>query len=308
MRRISIILTITLAILSCESENYPPQIIDITCSDSDWEVISGDRVILECLAMDPEGDPISYVWGASTGTFSSTSGPSVTWTAPQTNLGSVAQIGVRAWDSENPEGDHDICWIIFEPVPEGPDPEALNYIKYVSDDVYVDQGHPDTNYGDEPFLSTGPGYFTFLKFDISDVDNYINMSNLSSVEKAEVWLATGYNNTATKPEGTTEIYGISWSESSWYEEWITYNTRPKHESKITEVENITFDTDGVVKFDVTKDFLDRVQLHNNYSVMLSTPYPSISSGCYFYSKELKDHYPSYGDAATPVLVVRYLPD
>lgn len=306
-----IIFFILLAFISCEPpKNNPPQIINLTCSDDDLTIYGGEHVFLMCEASDPEGDKISYNWTASTGTFNSLTSASVTWTSPVVRMESVALITVQINDAANPDKPQSqICWIKLNPNPivePDPEPEPAYYIKYVCDDAYVDVAHPDAKSGDELNLFTGPGYYTYLRFDIRDIYNYINRYNLSSIEKVEIRLAKGYNNTVTKPIGTTALYGISWSESSWFEELISYNTRPQYGNKIAEVQNITFDIDGVVAFNVMTDFLNCVQLHTHYSVMVSTPSPNVGSYCSFYSKELKDRYPEYGDAATPVLWIKYI--
>jgi hypothetical protein len=299
------------AFISCvPPENKPPQITDFICNDNDLIVYGGSTAIFDCMATDPEGDKLFYNWSATSGTFNSTTSSTVTWTSPVVTLESVAQIKVEVTDSENPDKpQYRAMFISVDPipivVPPVSDPESSYYIKYVCDDAYVDEAYPDKKCGNEAVLSTGPGYFTYLRFDIEDIYNYINRYNLSSIEKVEIRLAKAYNNTAVKPIGTTELFGISWDETLWYEELITYNIRPQYSNKIAEVQNITFDVGGVVAFDVKTDFLNCIQLQHYYSVMMSTPSPSVNSYCGFYSKELKDEYPQYGDAATPVLWIKY---
>jgi hypothetical protein len=301
---------IFLTLISCAPpENKPPQITDIICSENDLQIYGGSTVIFDCIATDPEGDKLFYNWNATSGTFNRTASSTVTWTSPVVTMESIAQIKVEVTDSENPDKpQYRAIFISVDPIPiviPPNDPGSFYYIKYVCDDAYVDATHPDEKCGNEVNLFTGPGYYTYLRFDIRDKYNYLNQYNLSSIEKVEIRLAKGYNNTAVKPIGTTILYGISWSETSWYEELITYNIKPKYGNKIAEVQNITFDIDGVVAFDVKSDFLNCVQLHSYYSVMVSTPSPSVKSQCSFYSKELKDMYPQYGDAATPVLWIKY---
>jgi len=301
---------ILLTLSSCvPSENNPPEITDFICSENDLQVYGGSTVIFDCIATDPEGDQIIYNWTATSGTFNRTSSSTVIWTSPVVTMESIAQIKVEVTDSDNPDKpQYRAMFISVDPIPivvPPNDPESSYYIKYVCDDAYVDAAHPNEKCGNEANLFTGPGYYTYLRFDIKDIFNYIDRYNLSSIEKVEIRLAKGYNNTSTKPVGTTMLNGISWSETLWYEELITYNIKPQYGDKIAEVQNITFDVDGVVAFNVKTDFLNCIQIQNFYSVMVSTPAPSVNSHCSFYSKELKDIYPQYGNAATPVLWIKY---
>jgi hypothetical protein len=306
-----IMLLIISAFMSCvRPENKPPEITDFICSENDLQVYGGSTVIFDCIATDPEGDKLSYNWSATSGTFNRTTSSTVIWTSPVVTLESVAQIKVEVTDSENPDKpQYRAIFISVDPipivVPTDSDPQSSYYIKYVCDDAYVDATNPNAKCGNEVNLFTGPGYYTYLRFDLGDIFNYINRFNLISIEKVEIRLAKGYNNTAVKPIGTTALYGISWSETLWYEELITYNISPQYGNKIAEKQNITFDVDGVVAFDVKTDFLNCVQIQGYYSIMVSTSSPSVNSRCSFYSKELKDKYPEYGDAATPVLWIKY---
>lgn len=300
---------ILLTLISCVPENNPPQITDFICSENDLQVYGGSTVIFDCIAIDPEGDKLFYNWSSTSGSFNSTTSSTVIWTSPVATMESIAQIKVEVNDSENPDKpQYKSMFISVDPIPNvvpPDDPVSSYYIKYVCDDAFVDGAYPDKKCGNEVNLFTGPGYYTYLRYDIRDIFNYINRYNLSSIEKVEIRLAKGYNNTVVKPIGTTVLYGISWSETLWYEELITYNIRPQYGNKIAEKQNITFDVDGVVAFDVKTDFLNCVQIQGYYSAMVSTPSPSVNSNCGFYSKELKVLYPQYGDAATPVLWIKY---
>ncbi len=64
--------------------NQPPTIERLTSESS--LVRFGDRVAVECLASDPDGDEISYQWSANGGAFSG-DGSSVTWRASDTTGG-----------------------------------------------------------------------------------------------------------------------------------------------------------------------------------------------------------------------------
>jgi parallel beta-helix repeat protein len=72
----------------CEEEvgfaNYPPSALTITRSR--WAIWTGGTLQLSGLANDLDGDPITYRWTATAGTFnpSNGGGQDVEWTAPET--------------------------------------------------------------------------------------------------------------------------------------------------------------------------------------------------------------------------------
>ena len=289
-----------------EEENSPPEVLSVTSDKT--SVYPGEKIHLSCVAVDPDNNILDYEWNdGGCGIFYSNGTSSTIWEAPETDHDFLVNIYVFVQDEEEmARGFVQITVLADEPEePEEPEAEYSYYIRYVCDDAYVNEQFPDENYGNEPNLSTGPEYYTYLRFDIQDIFDYIHSDHLNSIERVEIRMAKGYNNTVEKPVGTTEVYGISWSETLWMEEFVTANTAPEYEDKIAEVRNITFDVDGIVAFNVKTDFLQRVQLHNYYSVMIHTPNPSLNSSCYFYSKELGELYPEYEDSATPALWVEY---
>jgi hypothetical protein len=310
----SILLCLFLASVSCEPlKNNPPQITELICSKADLQVYGGEQVIFECIATDTENDRIIYNWSASSGTFNSNlSSSTIVWTSPIVNIGSIAKIMVQVTDDEH-NGDNTtipdakICWIQLDPIPIKPNPEPEPEIitKYACDDTFVSAGNPDDNYGQETYLNSGMGYYTYLRFDIRDINKAGN--SLANIDKVQIKLNVGYNNTLVKPEGKALIYGMSWTNSSWNEKIMTYNNRPEHEpNPLYEITGIRFDVNGIVRFDVKSDFLSRAQLHNYYSVMVYTISTSVEGkSCYFYPKELKNSYPEYGDIYTPELIIIY---
>lgn len=285
-----------------EEENHPPEILAVIAEKV--YIYGGEQVTLHCNAVDPDGDHLIYQWNdGGIGTFHSNTVSVVVWEAPVLDHELKVSISVFVGDGEETVSGSINITIM---VKEEPEPEASYYIKSACDDAYVSEEYPDENYGGEAVLETGPGSYTYLRFDIQDISDYIDIYNLASVEKVEIRLIVGYNNTLKKPVGTTEMYGMSWDDSFWVEEYITYNTKPDVQEKIAEVKDITFEITGSAVFDVKKDFLSR--LYDHYSVMIHTPSPTINSSCYFYSKELKDYLSEYAEYDAPYLWIKYWPE
>ncbi len=94
------VILFSIIIIACQKENHAPAINSLTANPD--SVKPSQASILTVNAEDPDEDDLSYTWIASSGTLSSTSGTSVTWTAPAT-VGNYT-ISVTA---EDPEGSKD---------------------------------------------------------------------------------------------------------------------------------------------------------------------------------------------------------
>jgi len=87
MKWLSVLITILLH-LACSSdsptepENSAPVISSLTANPS--SVTTGNVTTITAIATDPDGDNLTYTWTTTQGTFSSTTGSSVQWTAPST--------------------------------------------------------------------------------------------------------------------------------------------------------------------------------------------------------------------------------
>jgi hypothetical protein len=91
------VILLSMLIYSCKKENKPPVINNIQFNPT--EIITNSVVTLTATATDPEGDNLSYTWNCPKGTFISTTGQSVNWTAP-TDAGTY-QITVTVNDGKN---------------------------------------------------------------------------------------------------------------------------------------------------------------------------------------------------------------
>jgi hypothetical protein len=61
--------------------NHAPEIADVIMSPSSG-ITKGMVVTFTCIATDADGDQLTYIWLASSGSFESNTGVSVKWTAP----------------------------------------------------------------------------------------------------------------------------------------------------------------------------------------------------------------------------------
>ena len=60
--------------------NFPPKIVSVTAAPS--PVVVGGTVDLAVVAADPDGDPLTYAWTATDGTFDDPATATTVWTAP----------------------------------------------------------------------------------------------------------------------------------------------------------------------------------------------------------------------------------
>lgn len=107
MRRQSIYTLMILSLLmlfSCDecepcptvTDNNPPSIPVITASATTVE--SEGQVNLTATSTDQDGDPITYLWDATSGSYNTTSGSAVVWTAPEVDNDQTYTITVEAKD------------------------------------------------------------------------------------------------------------------------------------------------------------------------------------------------------------------
>lgn len=90
----------------------PPVITDIRAEESAVHV--GDVVRLTCLAADPEGDALEYIWSASEGDIVSES-PEAAWSAPE--QAGAYTISVLVRDGKGNEADSAITMYVAENLP-----------------------------------------------------------------------------------------------------------------------------------------------------------------------------------------------
>lgn len=106
--------TATLGVKAVAEVNQAPQITEIQKSAA--YVGPGEMLELSCLAIDPNGDPLTYTWTNSGGVFSG-SGSTVSWTAPPAE--GIFQINVKVADDEGlfAEKSTTVLVKIFDPTP-----------------------------------------------------------------------------------------------------------------------------------------------------------------------------------------------
>jgi hypothetical protein len=84
---LAISLLVLIALGACVPHNNAPVITDLTAAPS--VIGQAETTVIECVASDPDGDSLTYVWSATGGTISPSfppksepPGPIVEWTAP----------------------------------------------------------------------------------------------------------------------------------------------------------------------------------------------------------------------------------
>ena len=93
-----ILVIASLLIGSCVPANEPPVISSLTANE-EWIAPAGICQV-ECIALDPDGDSLSYIWSASGGNISG-EGSVVTWIAP--DAPSAYTITVKVTDGRGGE-------------------------------------------------------------------------------------------------------------------------------------------------------------------------------------------------------------
>jgi hypothetical protein len=97
MRKKVLIVAILLAVtaglvIRCAKQNHNPVISLLNAPTS---VNVNGSASLSCSASDPDGDPLTYDWTCTEGSLSSSSGSSVTWTAPGTSGSATVTVSVH---------------------------------------------------------------------------------------------------------------------------------------------------------------------------------------------------------------------
>jgi hypothetical protein len=102
-----------------EAENQAPSITSLTAYPD--SLAPGEASTVTCVASDPDGDTLSYVWTATGGTVSGT-GDTITWIAPPVAKGYMVRVNVS---DGNGGTDHDSVPVIVEIVVPTPTPTTV---------------------------------------------------------------------------------------------------------------------------------------------------------------------------------------
>jgi opacity protein-like surface antigen len=98
--------------ISIQQPNQPPT---VSCAAERSEILPGESVNLSATASDPEGDPLTYAWSATSGRVNGT-GSTATFDFTGVTAPSTATVTVRATDSKGNTGSSDCAVRLVEPV------------------------------------------------------------------------------------------------------------------------------------------------------------------------------------------------
>ena len=93
----------------------PNQAPTVTCAADRAEILPGESVILRATASDPEGDPVTYAWSATSGRVTGT-GPEATLDFTGMTPPASSTVTVRATDSRGNASSSDCTVRLLEPV------------------------------------------------------------------------------------------------------------------------------------------------------------------------------------------------
>jgi hypothetical protein len=258
-------------------------------------------------SVDPDGDPVTYYYKF----YDLTSGTTLqdwstlnTYTIGSSSEGHVIRVYARACDDKGACSSENFTDVgVIKVLTISP-----------SDDAYVSQGEPDSNYGGEPDLICGAGtyeptplastaqesepqapiptptpryiYRSYIKFDLSEIpsNSVIFSANLFLYKR---------DGPSNVPVNVHRVTGGNWKEST-----ITWNNAPSWNTQYT-AQNRTPAAAGWIVWNVTSDVQGFVNGSYNYGWCVRRDYESSPPPIYFYSKE-------YG-SNSPYLRVEYAP-
>jgi len=114
---LTLIFALVSVFLACDEKptkiNRAPSVPMISVSDT--SVVSGETVDLYATATDPDGDPLTYYWTKTSGSFDTSYGQTVVWTAPATTNTRIDTVSVQVSDNHGATTSNSIN-IIVNPV------------------------------------------------------------------------------------------------------------------------------------------------------------------------------------------------
>jgi hypothetical protein len=259
----------------------PPTLI----TDKD-RYYSGETIIATASgSVDPDGDPITYYYrfdDYTLGTILQDWSTVNTYTITVSEEGHIIRVYAKACD------DRGACSTeVYKDVGV-----IKVVVLYPTDDAFVDQLYPNSNFGNDPDLLVDSCIWwkdrTFIKFDLSSIPSgsYVLNGTL------QLYM---YDTRAVNRN-----YGAHRVTDLWSEATITWNTQPTFSATATDVVSVSL---GWLSWNVTADVADIVSGGTNYGWCIKDEFENTAALRYSYIHSSEYSVSVYW----PRLIVKYSP-